>query len=88
MSNPINDFYNSILDGRCKGCEYARSVVATEQWMFLGCYHKPYCGKRVAEIKECPKEGSDCDGKQMRMLRGDYPGGAAGVYTVRKRGGK
>ena len=63
MSNPINDFYNSILDGRCKGCEYARSVVATEQWMFLGCYHKPYCGKRVAEIKECPKEGSDCDGK-------------------------
>ena len=57
MSNQIDDFHNNRLDGRCKGCTYARSVIATGQWMFLGCYHAPYRGKRVAEIKECPKKG-------------------------------
>lgn len=56
MSNPIDDFYHNIPDGRCKGCLYARTVVATGQWMFLGCYHTPYTGKRVGEIKNCPKE--------------------------------
>ena len=58
MSKQRDDFYNNIPDGRCKGCTYARSVVATGQWMFLGCYHTPYTGKRVAEIKNCPKERS------------------------------
>lgn len=56
MSNQIDDFHNNVPDGRCKGCTYARAVVATGQWMFLGCYHAPYRGKRVAEIKECPKK--------------------------------
>lgn len=61
--NPINEFYDSLPKGRCKGCAYAKAVVSNGQWIFLGCYHIPYNGKRVAEIKECPKEGSDCDGK-------------------------
>ena len=56
MSNVIENFYNSLPDGRCKGCTYARHVVATGQWIFLGCYHMPYTGKRVSEIKDCPKE--------------------------------
>lgn len=57
MRDTINNFYNNIPPGRCKGCEYARSVVGTGQWMFLGCYHKPYRGKWVLEIENCPKEG-------------------------------
>ena len=28
MSKQRDDFYNNIPDGRCKGCTYARSVVA------------------------------------------------------------
>jgi hypothetical protein len=54
--NEIDDFYNHLPEGRCKRCKFARAVVANGQWIFLGCYHIPYNGKRVAEIKECPKE--------------------------------
>ena len=43
-------------DGRCKGCEHCR-VVSAQGWNFLGCYCKPYKGKWVAEIKDCPKKG-------------------------------
>ncbi len=42
--------------GRCNPCEYAKVVIATGQWSFLGCYCNPYRGKWVAEIKDCPKE--------------------------------
>lgn len=42
--------------GRCNPCKYAKPVVATGQWTFLGCFCPPYRGKWVAEIKECPKE--------------------------------
>lgn len=45
--------------GRCNPCEYAKPVVGTGQWTFLGCYCKPYRGKWVKEIKDCPKEVSD-----------------------------
>ncbi|MBQ8279510.1 MAG: hypothetical protein IJZ23_06990 [Roseburia sp.] len=40
---------------RCEGCEYVRKVYGTGGWCFIGCYHRPYTGKWVAEIKECPK---------------------------------
>ena len=52
----LKDFYDSIPNGRCKPCDYAKVVVAENDYMFLGCYCNPYNGKRVAEIKECPKE--------------------------------
>ena len=50
-------YYESLPKGRCKPCEHAY-VVGTQNsgFMFLGCYHKPYKGKWVAEIKDCPKE--------------------------------
>ena len=41
--------------GRCDQCKYARVVVASNQWEFIGCYCHPYKGKWVAEIKDCPK---------------------------------
>ena len=42
MSDKINEFLESIPDGRCKGCRYAKTVFATNQYMFLGCYCVPY----------------------------------------------
>ena len=44
---------------RCEGCKYVRTVHATGGWCFVGCYHRPYAGKWVAEIKECPKRKED-----------------------------
>lgn len=41
---------------RCKGCKYKRIVHAGGGFSFNGCYHRPYKGKWVANIKECPKE--------------------------------
>lgn len=40
---------------RCEGCEYRRTVYAQNGFTFYGCYHHPYSGKRVEEIKDCPK---------------------------------
>ncbi len=51
----IDEFYASIPRGRCNPCKFARAIVATGQFMFLGCTHPPYEGKWVAEIKDCPK---------------------------------
>ena len=42
---------------RCEKCEYKHIVHADGGFMFNGCYHRPYIGKWVAEIKDCPKEG-------------------------------
>ena len=52
-----NDFfeYDNQPRGRCCGCPECRTVYAKGGWSFLGCYHKPYHGKWVAEIQECPK---------------------------------
>jgi len=41
-------------DGRCKDCEYAK-IMSAGNWSFIGRKHKPYRGKWVAEIKDCPK---------------------------------
>lgn len=46
---------------RCRGCEYKRIVHCNGGFNFYGCYHRPYTGKRVAEIKDCPK-GSEENG--------------------------
>ena len=48
----IDDFYRSLPEGRC-----SKAVTANGGTIFLGCYHAPYKGKWVAEIKECPKNG-------------------------------
>lgn len=55
MKLSVDDFYKNLPDGRCKGCEYVKAIVATGQWIFLGCYHKTYKGKWVSEIRDCPK---------------------------------
>ena len=39
----------------CLKCEYSHSVYANYGMKFLGCRHKPYHGKWVIEIKDCPK---------------------------------
>jgi hypothetical protein len=40
---------------RCKNCKYAREINSTPGgWKFVGCTRKPYKGKWVAEIKDCP----------------------------------
>ena len=44
---------------RCEKCEYKHIVHTNGGFNFYGCYHRPYTGKRVAEIKECPKEGAE-----------------------------
>ena len=50
--------------GRCNPCRHAREVETTGQWSFLGCYHPPYHGKWVAEIKECPRCAGEIGGKR------------------------
>lgn len=40
---------------RCYGCEKCYGVSAWN-FDFLGCYHKPYKGKWIEEIKVCPKK--------------------------------
>ena len=40
---------------RCYGCERCHGISAWN-FNFLGCYHFPYKGKWIAEIKNCPKE--------------------------------
>lgn len=41
---------------RCDGCKYAQHIYANDGWSFIGCKHKPYRGKWIVEIEECPKE--------------------------------
>ena len=41
---------------RCFECEYRHIVHSLDNHSFYGCYHAPYKGKRVSEIKECPKD--------------------------------
>lgn len=51
--------------GRCDGCKYQRRAYAGDQFSFYGCYHKPYHGKWVAEIKDCPIEGGEQDEQEI-----------------------
>jgi len=54
----FNDFFENEdrAIGRCYGCYDCHIVSANGGWSFFGCYHEPYHGKWVAEIKNCPKE--------------------------------
>ena len=44
---------------RCEECEYKHIVHASGGFSFNGCYHRPYTGKWVATIKDCPKGGGE-----------------------------
>lgn len=46
--------YDNQSKGRCDGCWDCRTVYANGGWSFRGCYHKPYHGKWVCEIRDCP----------------------------------
>ena len=46
---------DEIPKQRCDDCKYKRLVYANGQFSFYGCYHKPYTGKWLAEIKNCPE---------------------------------
>jgi len=48
--------YEKEAKGRCSGCSDCHTVYANGGWQFKGCYYKPYRGKWVAEIKDCPKK--------------------------------
>ena len=37
-----------------KECEYCHMISAQDGWKFRGCFHSPYKGKFISEIKECP----------------------------------
>lgn len=56
VMNEIDEFYKKLPEGRCKACKYARCITCNGGYMFLGCTHKPYRGKNISEIKDCPKD--------------------------------
>lgn len=57
----FDDFYENLPKGRCHPCKYAKVINAGDNWVFLSCWHEPYRGKWVAEIKDCPV------GKEVKM---------------------
>lgn len=44
---------------KCKFCIFSIVIVKWGERKILGCTHEPYQGKRIAEIKECPKKGGE-----------------------------
>ena len=56
MSNIFDDFYKNLPKGRCHPCKYAKAIYAGNVGVFLSCWHEPYQGKRVVEIKDCPRQ--------------------------------
>lgn len=42
-------------DKRCKQCTNRKGVSGSPGFNFMGCYHSPYRGKWITEIKDCPK---------------------------------
>ena len=54
---------NGDTHGRCNGCKDCKVVHCNGGYCFLGCYHKPYRGKWVGEIKDCPQKDGErrCD---------------------------
>ena len=43
------------MEKKCTECEYTREVTAQDIFKFIGCYHKPYKGKWIVEIRNCPR---------------------------------
>ena len=48
--------YTKVSEDRCSNCKFRHIVYTNGGWNFFGCYHEPYKGKWIAEIKECPIE--------------------------------
>lgn len=48
-------FDNKQRHERCEKCKFCKRIYANGNWSFFACYHPPYRGKWVAEIKDCPK---------------------------------
>lgn len=46
--------FNDEEKERCDGCKYCRIVRCNDGFEFYGCYHRPYRGKWVVTIKNCP----------------------------------
>ena len=46
--------YEKVAKERCEGCRHCRTVYANGGWSFRGCYHEPFHGKWVNEIRNCP----------------------------------
>ena len=44
---------------RCKECPYCQMVWEDSGWCHDGCFHAPYCGAWIADIKDCPKEAEE-----------------------------
>ena len=42
------------MKNRCKDCEYEKVIQAQDGYKFIGCFKKPYQGKPVSEIENCP----------------------------------
>jgi Fe-S-cluster-containing hydrogenase component 2 len=55
----IEDKFLKVKKERCDGCKYCKEVHANGGFSFYGCHHKPYRGKWVAEIKDCPKASGE-----------------------------
>ena len=50
----MEEKYRKVRKERCDRCEYCKEVNCNGGFTFYGCHHKPYRGKWVAEIKDCP----------------------------------
>ena len=38
----------------CEFCKSCKGVTAYDGFKFRGCFHEPYKGKWIVEVKECP----------------------------------
>lgn len=57
------------MKNRCEGCEFAKRISAQMgNWSFIGCTYKPYDGKWIAEIEDCPKEVKEKDDRDKNIL--------------------
>lgn len=50
-----------IRSERCKNCKYRRKKPYLDVFEVYGCYCKPYKGKRITDIKICPREEDQHD---------------------------
>ena len=40
----------------CERCEFKITIHLSSNFVIMGCTHKPYKGKWVAEIDKCPRD--------------------------------
>ena len=55
----FDEKFLKVQKERCDGCKHCKLVHANGGFSFYGCHHKPYRGKWVAEIKNCPKSNGE-----------------------------